>query len=156
MYLKNVMGNYNFVTEIASGDENNHFDVFYEDDNLCFLYENYQPDNSFYIFKDNVLYLPMKNLFKQIRKHDKFCYVSRNKLMTKFEWISDGNILDATNRLLIVETIDGYRIQFVKRINNNIPCIVKFSLTNSKNQNITNAVDEMVIQSMQLNKVVKK
>ncbi len=156
MYLKNNLGSYNYVTEISTGDEDKHIDVYYENDNLCFDYGNYQSNNSFYIFKDNVLYLPLKDLFRQIRAYDKFCYLSRNKLLTKFEWLSDGSMLDAANRLIIVETIEGYRIQFVKRINDSKRCLVKFSLTNSRDQNIAHAFDEMVIRSIQLNKVVKK
>ena len=65
--------------------------------------------------------------------------------MSKFEWISDDMLPGTQNRLVIIETLDGYSIRFVKNKNNlQNNCLVKFSLTRSNNQKIANAFDEMI------------
>ena len=119
--------------------------IYYDNDNLCFRCDNYKKDESFYILKNKELYSQMKYLFQQIKSYDKLCYVSRNKLMSKFEWISDDMLPGTQNRLVIIETLDGYSIRFVKNKNNlQNNCLVKFSLTRSNNQKIANAFDEMI------------
>ena len=134
--------------------------IYYDNDNLCFRCDNYKKDESFYILKNKELYSQMRYLFQQIKSYDKLCYVSRNKLMSKFEWISDDMLPGTQNRLIIIETIDGYSIRFVKNKNNNQKsCLVKFSLTKSNNQKIANAFDEMInnaFGSLLVNKTINK
>ena len=136
--------NYSGIT-LLSGDRSS-FIIYYDDnDNLCFRCDNYEKDESFYILKNKELYSQMKYLFQQIKSYDKLCYVSRNKLMSKFEWISDDMLPGTQNRLVIIETLDGYSIRFVKNKNNSQNnCLVKFSLIKSNNQKIANAFDEMI------------
>ena len=145
MLLKKNFDLENGINITMKNEDGSTCTIYYDDDNLCFRCDNYKKDESFYILKNKKLYSQMKYLFQQIKSYDKLCYVSRNKLMSKFEWISDDMLPGTQNRLVIIETLDGYSIRFVKNKNNlQNNCLVKFSLTRSNNQKIANAFDEMI------------
>lgn len=145
-----------FVHGLTVGDKDNQFDIYYDGDDLCFNLLNYKSNNAFYILRDNAMYMPMREMFKKIKAYDKFRYVSSNDNSTKFEWVSDGKLNEVPNRLVMIETMDGYRIEFVKGNTDKKNCLVKFSLENSRDQAITNIVDEMVVNAISVDKAISK
>ena len=139
------MTGYDYLT--IPSKNGNEMIIDYEDENLCFKCTDYHKNNVFYILRNNQMYVPMKFMFKEIKKHDRFCYLNTNQFGTKFEWISDGEIPDIQNKMIIIETFDGFRVQFIKNPYNNKEkrdCTVRFSLTKSNDLNIANAFDKMV------------
>ena len=118
--------------------------VHYEGSDLCISCTDYDKSNVFYVVKSNPMYMPMKLLFREIKKNDKLCYLNSNKFGTKFEWISDERRNLIKNRLVIIETIDGFRVQFINNSKDMSNCTVRFSLVNSNDENIVKAFDNIV------------
>ena len=111
--MDNVESKY-YSNIIIPSNKGNSLVISYEGSDLCLRCIDYEKGNVFYVLRDNQMYIPMKMLFKELRKNDKFCYVNKKELGTKFEWISDGHNYASQNRLVIIETHEGFRIQFLK------------------------------------------
>ena len=145
------------------GKNDNSLVINYDISDVCLSCTGYDNSNVFYITRSDQLYIPMKMLFRDIRKSDKLCYLSNNGLGTKFEWLSDGCKYAIQNRLVIIETSDGFRIQFIKNPNNKAEkdCTIRFSLIKSNNIDIAKSFDKfatglMNMLSMNNNKKIKR
>ena len=124
--------------------------IYYEGSELCFAIDNYDFNNAYVITHDSELYMPMKNLFKRLKKIDGMRYLTSCVYGDKFEWVSEGmGIPEIQNRLVIQEQKNKFMLSFIKNKYNVFDskkmCSVHFAMINSKNKNVAQSFNELFI-----------
>lgn len=124
--------------------------LYYEGTELCLAIDNYDINAIYKIMQDSELYVPIKQLFRQLKSAAGMRYFATSRLGSKFEWVSEGyGMPEVQNRLVIQEHGNMYTLRFIKNKYNLVDdkkiCSVHFDLMNSKNQAVSQLFNEMFV-----------